>query len=277
MSQVSVSACGRKRCKVQIPLQPQQPPQSPTCDNSTGPQIKGKMVTSGLGGCVSPLSSHVAVHTQTIEDNIENIDKVTQLSRSLGLIGDPRSGGTILEFAAANWVFRAVVAMGGNLPRAIDMIRGTIAQGSLHITMTDDDLVIWSRSEAHTSTHVLAVPLKFLSNAPAGALLRDLVRLGAWREVLRSLAYNNEFPRCRRPVQWMREAMRCMLVEAKARTLQAVEVTLRCLVVYNPRLERDMVTWIKVSGWKEGESGGRRGEGEVIGELGREKKKKISV
>ena len=49
------------------------------------------------------------------------------------------------------------------------------------------------------------------------------------------------------------------------------------LVVYNPRLERDMITWIKVSGWKEGESGGRRGEGEVIGELGREKKKKISV
>lgn len=197
--------------------------------------------------------------------------KLYQFATALGLIGGAPSRNTILQFSAANWVLRELASEGGNLTRAIGVIQDTIAQGSLHISTTDDELIIWSRSEAHTATRTLSVPLDFIAFSPAGVQLRDLIAIGAWREVLRSLAHNTKFPRCRRPVMWMRDAMRSITEEAIKQTIQAVELTLEYVALRNPSVRRDMARWMRAGRWRKEENGGRAG----VGRVGWEEEQKI--
>ena len=228
------------------------PPPSPTDKPSVDPLALASHCP--VGYCVPIVQvDGGAIHNAT--------DNLYQFALGLGLVGGDEPGCSILQCAAAHWVAEALAIAGGNLSRAMKSIHDTIAQGSLHITTTDDNLVIWSRSEAHTPTRFLSVPLVFLEQTAVGTLLRRLVELGAWQEVIRSLAYTNNFPRCRRPTRWMRNAMRCLSNQAKSNTMKAVEITIRFVVAKNPKISRDVQRWIKASGWRREENGGKKEEG----------------
>ena len=229
------------------------PPLSPTNRQSVDPLA---LVFLSPAGCCVPIVQVGGGPTHNATANLY------QLALGIGLVGGDDPGCSILQLAAASWVTEALAIAGGNLSSAIKSIHDTIAQGSLHITTTDDDLVIWSRSEAHTPTRFLSVPLVFLEQTAVGTVLRRLVELGAWQEVIRSLAYTNNFPRCRRPTQWMRNGMRSFSNQAKSKTMEAVEITLRFVAGKNPKISRDVQRWIKASGWRREENGGKKEGGE---------------
>ena len=169
---------------------------------------------------------------------------VRALFTALGLLG----GGVVLVAAAAQWLATAVQVHGGHMPRALGAIWAVVARGSLYITTSTSALTIWAPPHDLFHLPTLGFEAGLENTGGIRACLFELVELGAWHSVSRSLSQPDSWAQCRRPVKWFRQLTVGMLVEAQEATREAMECVMR-EVDREEFLGRDRERWMEVGGW----------------------------
>lgn len=157
-------------------------------------------------------------------------------------------GGCALVAAASQWLASAVQLQGGNVPRALAAIWAVVARGSLYITTLTGAITIWAPPHDLFQLPVLALQASVEQAGRLRVCLFELVRLGAWKEISRSLAQPDSWAQCKRPKKWFREETAMMVTEARAATKKAMEMVMLA-VDRGGLLGRDRERWLEVSGW----------------------------